>query len=366
MMSRLIFFWIPILGVGLAGRAQTEQTFEFGGVERTYYLDLPADLTTGAPLVFVLHGFTSSASVIRNYSGWPVISDNAGVAVCYPQGTLNNNGISHWNANFGISTTDDHGFLVALAQHLHETYDLSPDCTYSCGMSNGGYMSYSLACQHPDVFKAVGVVAGAMSDYDFDNCNPEEVIPIIHVHGTADGVVDYNNGDLGPWGNVGRPDIVDLWTGIMGTTAEDQTTLPNLQIIDFSSVDFFRYFGAPEGQEFHHYRVNGGGHTWFGRWGNQDIDSTELLWNFFQSHCAGDFTSVEEASQPEAQLVQWTVDGLRVLANCHVRAVDLQGRIVWNWSNAHEGLVLPRGQSAGTILIQAIAPEGAVHVLRVW
>ena len=169
MMSRLIFSWSLILGVGLAGRAQTEQTFEFGGVERTYYLDLPADLTTGAPLVFVLHGYTGSASVIRNYSGWPVISDNAGVAVCYPQGTLNNNGISHWNANFGISTTDDHGFLVALAQHLHETYDLSPDCTYSCGMSNGGYMSYSLACQHPDVFNAVGVVAGAMSDYDFDN-----------------------------------------------------------------------------------------------------------------------------------------------------------------------------------------------------
>ena len=72
------------------------------------------------------------------------------------------------------------------------------------------------------------------------------------------------------------------------------------------------------------------------------------------------------ASQPQAQLVQWTVDGLRVLAKCHVRAVDLQGRIVWNWSNAHEGLVLPRGQSAGTLLIQAIAPDRAVQVLRVW
>ena len=191
--------------------------------------------------------------------------------MCYPQGTLNNNGISHWNANFGISTTDDHGFLVALAQHLHETYDLSPDCTYSCGMSNGGYMSYSLACQHPDVFKAVGVVAGAMSDYDFDNCNPEEVIPIIHVHGTADGVVDYNNGYLGPWGNEGIPDIIELWTDIMGTTGEDQTTLPNLQIIDFSSVDFFRYFGAPEAP-VSPTPCPRTATSWFGRWGNT-IDS---------------------------------------------------------------------------------------------
>ena len=71
--------------------------------------------------------------------------------------------------------------------------------------------------------------------------------------------------------------------------------------------------------------MNGGGHTWFGRNCNQDIDSTEAT--FSNRIVLGKFTSVEEASQPEA-LVQWTVDGLRMLANCHVRAVDLQGRIV--------------------------------------
>ena len=100
-------------------------------------------------------------------------------------------------------------------------------------------------------------------------------------------------------------------------------------------------------------------------WGNQDIESTELLWDFFQSHCAGEFTSVEEAPQPAAELVEWTGDGLRVLDRCHVRVFDLQGRLVWNWPNASIGLVLPRAQLVGGPLIQAIAPDGAVQVVRV-
>ncbi|MEC8634653.1 MAG: hypothetical protein VXY58_02500, partial [Bacteroidota bacterium] len=152
---------------------------------------------------------------------------------------------------------------------------------------------------------------------------------------------------------------------MMGTTEESETALPNLEFFDLSSVEFFRYYGAPDGQEFHHYRVSGGGHDWFGVTGNQDIESTELLWDFFQSHCAGEFTSVEEVPQSEAELVEWTDSGLRVLDGCHVRVFDLRGRLVYDWSNATAGLALPRAQLIGSPLIQAIAPDGAVQVIRV-
>jgi polyhydroxybutyrate depolymerase len=212
-------------------------------------------------------------------------------------------------------------------------------------MSNGGYMSYSLACHHPDVFRAVGSVTGAMSNYDWNNCNPDEVVPVIHLHGTADLIVGYTSGvDFGPWGNEGVLNIIDLWTGMMGTTEVSETALPNLEFFDLSSVEFFRYYGAPDGQEFHHYRVSGGGHDWFGVTGNQDIESTELLWDFFQSHCAGEFTSVEEAPKSEAELVEWTGNGLRVLDPCHVRVFDLQGRLAHDWPNASAGFFLPRAQ----------------------
>ena len=62
MIRRLAIACCLVLGIGLsATNAQVQQTFEYGGVERTYYLDLPADLATGAPLVFVLHGYGGSA-----------------------------------------------------------------------------------------------------------------------------------------------------------------------------------------------------------------------------------------------------------------------------------------------------------------
>ena len=73
----------------------------------------------------------------------------------------------------------------------------------------------------------------------------------------------------------------------------------------------------------------------------------------------------EEASQPEAELVEWTGNGLRVLERCHVRIFDLQGRLVQDWPNASAGFVLPRAQLMGSPLIQAIAPDGAVQVVRV-
>ena len=274
---------------GLQGvQAQDDFFFSYDGLERTYLLDLPDANTEGLPLVLVLHGYVSSAQLIRGYSGWSDIAENGEAVICYPQGTADDFGINHWNANLGISETDDIGFLAALVEFLQESYELSPECTYTCGMSNGGFMSYTLACERPDLFRAIGSVTGNMSAYDQLNCDPSNVLPVIHLHGTLDPTVSYNQGVIldGPWsGGWGVEEVMDFWTGLMGTTQTTEEAVPNTVLLDLTTVDFIRHFGASGGQEFHHYRVNGGLHDWFGAWGNQDIDSTELLWDFFSNVC---------------------------------------------------------------------------------
>jgi hypothetical protein len=35
-----------------------------------------------------------------------------------------------------------------------------------------------------------------------------------------------------------------------------------------------------ESTQVSHYKVIGGGHDWFGAWGNMDINSSELIWSF--------------------------------------------------------------------------------------
>jgi polyhydroxybutyrate depolymerase len=236
-------------------------------------------------------------------------------------------------------------------------------------MSNGGYMSYSLACNHPETFRAVGSVTGAMSEFDFDNCNPDEVVPIIHFHGTADYVVSYNSGAGGNWGDESVEEIMDLWTGMMGTTEVSETDLPNIEPVDESSVELFRHFGAPGGQEFHHYRVSGGGHDWFGVWGNQDIQATELLWDFFASHCSGEFSGgsngIANAPSAKSHLAFWNGEQVGILADCSLTAWDAQGRQIWQQKHATRGTRIDQTQLQGIMMLQVIGVQGDTRVLRI-
>ena len=69
--------------------AQTiDATFEHGGLTRDYQLYKPANLPANAPLLFVLHSYSGSASLIRNYSAMNALANENGFAVCYPQGLI--------------------------------------------------------------------------------------------------------------------------------------------------------------------------------------------------------------------------------------------------------------------------------------
>jgi len=354
-------FFSILLFFSLLSAANAQLTFDYNGTERTYFMDAPDPIPAGAPLVFVMHGYSSSAGLIRAYSGWDDLALSEGFVAIFPQGTETSGGASHWNANLGISTTDDHGFLVALAQHLQETYGLSADCTYACGMSNGGYMSYSLACAHPDVFRAIGSVTGAMSSPDF-GCIPEEVVPIVHLHGTADNTVSYDDGvGFGDWGTASVPSIVEHWTGLMGTTTLEESTLPNAELVDVTSVDFLRYSGAPGGQEFHHYRVNGGGHDWFGAWGSPDVNSTQVMWDFFSAQCSGAFTDIDEATAHESWLVRQD-NGFVVRRNAQVRIFDVSGRVMASKRMTSGELWNPAVKQI--FIVQARDEGGQVEVLK--
>ena len=160
------YFSIPVLFFLFFVQAQPElHQFSHGGLNREYYLYIPDSLAPNAPLLFVFHGYSGSASGIMNYSGLNQIADDNGFVVCYPQGLIDDWDYSFWNVGYDWhvdETVDDVGFSTFLAQYLQTEYNLSAQNTFSTGMSNGGDMSYLLACQASDVFKAVAPVAGWM------------------------------------------------------------------------------------------------------------------------------------------------------------------------------------------------------------
>ena len=193
------------------------QTLEHDGMSRRYLLHVPDDLPEDAPLVFFLHGYTGHA---RGYSwlGMKQQADERRFGVVFPQGSRDDVGLHHWNAQLTLSDRDDVGFLTELAQTLQDDHGFDPAQTYTAGISNGGFMSYTLACQRPDVFRAAGSIIGTMSGETWETC-PEHPFPVFQISGVQDTTVPFDGSmdTEGGWG--GAPDmdtVMDRWVSVNG------------------------------------------------------------------------------------------------------------------------------------------------------
>ena len=98
MTKRVIIFLLSALFVSLV--YSEERIFSHEGLDRTYQLYLPENLKREAPLVVVIHGYTSSAENIMSYSRMNEVADREGFAVVYPQGTIDSQGNAFFNVGY--------------------------------------------------------------------------------------------------------------------------------------------------------------------------------------------------------------------------------------------------------------------------
>ena len=279
--------YIVILIISVSHAQPILQEYYYDGLDRQYYLYIPDSIEPESPLVFVFHGYTGSAQGIMGYSGMNDVADEHGFAVCYPQGTIDDFGSTFFNVGYSFhwnQTVDDVGFTIALAQYLQSEYDLSEVNTFSTGMSNGGDMSYLLACEASTYFKAIAPIAGIMMGWLYDSCDPERPMPVLEVHGTNDNVSWWEGDleDVDGWGPyVGVDAAIEFWKNVNECSVATLDTLPDINQGDGSTVVTEIYTDCINDNEVWLYKVLNGGHDWPGAWGNMDINSSELGWEFF-------------------------------------------------------------------------------------
>ena len=152
----LISIFISIFFAGCKTKTEPSEIsmekFEHLGLTREYIYYSPENLNKGASLLVVLHGFTSNATKIMNYSEFNRVAKENHFAVVYPQGTMDKDSNNFWNVGYSFHaniSVDDVDFIVSLVKHLQNKYSLSVSNTYLTGMSNGGEMCYLLICRHP-------------------------------------------------------------------------------------------------------------------------------------------------------------------------------------------------------------------------
>ena len=273
--------------------------FDMNGETRQYILHRPDGLQENSPLVFVLHGLGGSASGIREYSRMDKVANENGFAVCYPQGTggsedtkYTKKGTHFWNVGYEVhknETVDDVEFITSLAKFLQEKYNLDSEKTFCTGMSNGGDMSYLLGCAAPDIFKAIAPITGCMMKWIYDSCNENDPVPVFHVHGTADHTTYYDGDEENrdEWGAyMGVERTINLWIERNECSNTSVDTLPDIDKNDGSIVIAQKNTGGKNNNEVWFYKVIGGDHEWPQGWpknsGNQDLNTSAEIWNFFQ------------------------------------------------------------------------------------
>lgn len=251
--------------------------------EREFILYVPENLDPekSVPLLLTFHGYTNSAENIMNYSGFNELADSMGFIVAYPQGSLLN-GNTHWNVGGWTlaSTADDIMFVNTLIDSITARYAIDTDRIYANGMSNGGYMSFLLACTEDERFAAVASVTGAMTPQTMEKCDPSGPVPVLQFHADTDETVPYNGGEA--W-TIGIPEVVAYWSQHNGTADSPVITqLEDLNKEDQSTVERHVYQPDETYAPVIHYFISGGGHEWPGVWGNKDINATEIIWDFFE------------------------------------------------------------------------------------
>jgi polyhydroxybutyrate depolymerase len=239
-----------------------------GGLDRTYRVHKPAGLPASAPLVVMLHGGFGSGEQAEKAYGWDELADKAKFVVAYPDGIAR-----AWNVNGccgrpGRDGIDDVGFVTAAVDQISKGVRIDRSRIYATGISNGGMMSYTLAC-NSDVFAAIGPDSATQ----LDPCVTPHPTSVMHIHGTGDRLIRYEGGPGAGVAHIDGPPVADVnafWRkvnhcGAPVVTKDAGVTTSTADCAANRSVVLVT--------------VDGGAHDW-------PSFATQRLWDFFVAHPA--------------------------------------------------------------------------------
>lgn len=276
--------------------AGEEKTISAGGLDRTYLVHTPPgwDGKTPLPMIIMLHGGGGAAQGFDKASGMNAAADREKFIVVTPNGTGRfEDKLLTWNAGNCCgwaldNKVDDVAFISALIDKIKADYAVDPGAVFAAGMSNGGMMTYPLACALSDKIAGIADVSGAMNIPD---CRPARPVSVIIFHGTADQHVLYNGGK--PPKAVDRHDRTDnpvshsvsFWTNADSCAGQPEKTTSG-----HVTTEIYENCTAGTGVTVN--TIEGEGHTWpggqkwagFGDQPTKEISATDSMLAFFEKH----------------------------------------------------------------------------------
>jgi polyhydroxybutyrate depolymerase len=170
-------------------------------------------------------------------------------------------------------------------------------------MSNGGIMSYYLACMSPNRFAAIASVTGTMLNPWF-SLAPSRPFPVMQIHGTNDATVPYN-GDA-TFAHIDS--VVKKWAKHNQCNLTPVTySVPDIVPGDGATAIQYRYAGGINDADVELYKIANGAHTWPGapvaiNVTCMDFNASYEIWRFFSKYRKNMLTSIKQNQSPNASI----------------------------------------------------------------
>ena len=242
--------------------------------EESALLVMPLEPIEGNPLIVSLHGYGGNSADHALYIPLHKRLIRDGFGLLLPNGAKDAEGRRYWNPTDSSSTSskasaDDVAYLSHIVVEAQMLKDFGP--VYFFGYSNGGFMSYWMACKGLPGLRAVASLAGT-SYVDDAACEGAAPVSVLHIHGTDDEVVRFGGIEGGPDaagrdgpGYAGAWDMMRRWGERAGCDwPEDPQPYATLDLDEFMPGAETRAYrvesGCDEAISIELWAAEGGGH----------------------------------------------------------------------------------------------------------
>jgi len=268
------------------------ETITIDGLVRTYTLNLPPNYyeSSGFSLVIAMHGGGGDANQFETTSKLTEKANASNFIVVYPEGVKSTGPIAArtWNAGGCCEYARDNNindvkFISQLIDKLTASYKINAKKVYATGHSNGGMLSYRLACEVPD--KIAAIAPSGCTMMVTQPCNPSRPVPVLHMHSVLDTKVPYQGG-IGLTGVYYHPldSVMNVWS------LKNNCVNPSQIIINNGDYKLTKWSSCSGNVTIEYYLTQDGGHGWPGGLPggpisdtpSQVISANNLLWDFFQ------------------------------------------------------------------------------------
>lgn len=263
-------------------------------ITRHHWIHVPPkhDVKKPTAVVLALHGAMMDGKMMEVFTDLSRSADKHNFIVVYPKGTGAGGIFLTWNAGqfpgpLVKDQADDVKYLGKVLDDVESVVNTDKKRVYATGLSNGAMMCYRVASEMSERIAAIAPVAGTLA---IEKYEPKRPVPVVHFHGNADALVQYNGPPKG-FRFRSVPDTIAACVKVNGCA--EKPTEVELPIKEDKLKVIRKDHGRGKGgAEVVLYVIHQGGHTWPGMTGapvflgqsTRNISANDIMWEFFQRH----------------------------------------------------------------------------------